>query len=158
LYYNGILATKTLLNSCARTFQFSLLLYLLYNAKFQFYLRHLRFSVICYIPCFLEPAVHISLPLFYLVVYLFAQFIYRMSTVSDVVMLDTLVVYLLLLLFVLHFRNIFLRCNMVKIGDFGISRILMSNSEMATTFVGTPYYMSPEVLKHDGYNSKSDIW
>jgi len=34
----------------------------------------------------------------------------------------------------------------------------MSNSEMATTFVGTPYYMSPEVLKHDGYNSKSDIW
>lgn len=47
---------------------------------------------------------------------------------------------------------------MVKIGDFGISRILMSNSEMATTFVGTPYYMSPEVLRHDGYNSKSDIW
>ena len=46
----------------------------------------------------------------------------------------------------------------MKIGDFGISRILMSNSEMATTFVGTPYYMSPEVLKHDGYNSKSDIW
>jgi len=55
-------------------------------------------------------------------------------------------------------RNIFLRDNVVKIGDFGISRILMSNSEMATTFVGTPYYMSPEVLKHDGYNSKSDIW
>ena len=47
---------------------------------------------------------------------------------------------------------------MVKIGDFGISRILMSNSENATTFVGTPYYMSPEVLKHDGYSSKSDIW
>jgi len=60
--------------------------------------------------------------------------------------------------FVLHFRNIFLRDNFVKIGDFGISRILMSNSEVATTFVGTPYYMSPEVLKHDGYNSKSDIW
>jgi len=29
---------------------------------------------------------------------------------------------------------------------------------MATTFTGTPYYMSPEVLKHDGYNSKSDVW
>ena len=46
----------------------------------------------------------------------------------------------------------------MKIGDFGISRILMSNSENVTTFVGTPYYMSPEVLKHIGYNSKSDIW
>jgi len=64
-----------------------------------------------------------------------------------------------LLFFVsLHFRNIFLRDNLVKIGDFGISRLLMSNSEMVTTFAGTPYYMSPEVLKHEGYNSKSDIW
>ena len=43
-------------------------------------------------------------------------------------------------------------------GDFGISRILMGTSDLATTFTGTPYYMSPEVLKHDGYNAKSDIW
>ncbi|XP_013411835.1 serine/threonine-protein kinase Nek11 [Lingula anatina] len=55
-------------------------------------------------------------------------------------------------------RNIFLRNNMVKIGDFGISRILMGTSDMASTFTGTPYYMSPEVLKHEGYNSKSDVW
>jgi len=34
----------------------------------------------------------------------------------------------------------------------------MGTSDMATTFTGTPYYMSPEVLKHDGYNSKSDVW
>ena len=47
---------------------------------------------------------------------------------------------------------------MIKIGDFGISRILMGTSDMATTFTGTPYYMSPEILKHEGYNSKSDIW
>ncbi|XP_055955396.1 serine/threonine-protein kinase Nek11-like isoform X1 [Patella vulgata] len=55
-------------------------------------------------------------------------------------------------------RNIFLRKNKVKIGDFGISRILMSASDYASTFTGTPFYMSPEVLKHEGYNSKSDIW
>ncbi|XP_031552591.1 serine/threonine-protein kinase Nek11-like [Actinia tenebrosa] len=55
-------------------------------------------------------------------------------------------------------RNIFLKNNMIKLGDFGISRILMGTSDMATTFTGTPYYMSPEVLKHEAYNHKSDIW
>ncbi len=47
---------------------------------------------------------------------------------------------------------------MIKIGDFGISRILMGTTDLASTFTGTPYYMSPEVLKHEGYNSKSDVW
>ncbi|CAF2601961.1 unnamed protein product [Rotaria sp. Silwood2] len=55
-------------------------------------------------------------------------------------------------------RNIFLKSNKIKIGDFGISRILIGTMDIATTFTGTPYYMSPEVLKHDGYESKSDIW
>ncbi|XP_033754319.1 serine/threonine-protein kinase Nek11-like isoform X1 [Pecten maximus] len=55
-------------------------------------------------------------------------------------------------------RNIFIKKNMIKIGDFGISRILMGTTDLASTFTGTPYYMSPEVLKHEGYNSKSDIW
>ncbi|XP_065827270.1 serine/threonine-protein kinase Nek11-like [Oscarella lobularis] len=55
-------------------------------------------------------------------------------------------------------RNIFLKNNVIKLGDFGISRILLGSTEMATTFAGTPYYMSPEVLKHEMYNSKSDIW
>ncbi|KAH3768623.1 serine/threonine-protein kinase Nek11-like isoform X1 [Dreissena polymorpha] len=55
-------------------------------------------------------------------------------------------------------RNIFLKKNIVKIGDFGISRILMGTTDLASTFTGTPYYMSPEVLKHEGYNSKSDVW
>ncbi|CAG5114726.1 unnamed protein product [Candidula unifasciata] len=55
-------------------------------------------------------------------------------------------------------RNIFIQNNKMKLGDFGISRILMGTTDMASTFTGTPYYMSPEVLKHEGYNSKSDIW
>ena len=40
--------------------------------------------------------------------------------------------------------NIFLDGNLnVKLGDFGLARILAHNSSFATTFVGTPYYMSP---------------
>ncbi|XP_042188402.1 serine/threonine-protein kinase Nek11 isoform X1 [Callorhinchus milii] len=54
--------------------------------------------------------------------------------------------------------NIFLKNNLVKIGDFGVSRLLMGSCDLATTFTGTPYYMSPEVLNHQGYDSKSDIW
>lgn len=34
--------------------------------------------------------------------------------------------------------------NNVKLGDFGLSRILTQESEYAHTNVGTPYYMSPE--------------
>ncbi|KAM4614448.1 serine/threonine-protein kinase Nek11-like [Discoglossus pictus] len=55
-------------------------------------------------------------------------------------------------------KNIFLKNGTVKIGDFGVSRILSVPSDMASTFTGTPHYMSPEVFTHSGYNSKSDIW
>ena len=36
-------------------------------------------------------------------------------------------------------RNIFLKSNKVKIGDFGISRILVGTMDVANTFTGTPY-------------------
>ncbi|KAM9308133.1 serine/threonine-protein kinase Nek11 [Gastrophryne carolinensis] len=55
-------------------------------------------------------------------------------------------------------KNIFLKNNLLKIGDFGVSCLLMGSSDLATTFTGTPHYMSPEALKHQGYDSKSDIW
>ena len=55
-------------------------------------------------------------------------------------------------------RNIFLKDNQIKIGDFGISRILIGTTDKASTFVGTPYYMSPEVLNHEEYDEKCDIW
>ncbi|XP_065180638.1 uncharacterized protein LOC135811339 [Sycon ciliatum] len=54
--------------------------------------------------------------------------------------------------------NIFLRNNVIKLGDFGITRLLERTTDMASTFTGTPNYMSPEVVQHQGYNSKSDIW
>ncbi|XP_010893599.1 serine/threonine-protein kinase Nek8 isoform X1 [Esox lucius] len=45
----------------------------------------------------------------------------------------------------------------VKIGDFGISKILVSKSK-AYTVVGTPCYISPELCEGKPYNQKSDIW
>ncbi|XP_027752966.1 serine/threonine-protein kinase Nek11 [Empidonax traillii] len=55
-------------------------------------------------------------------------------------------------------KNIFLKDNLLKIGDFGVSCLLMGSCDLATTFTGTLHYMSPEVVKHQGYNTKSDIW
>lgn len=56
-------------------------------------------------------------------------------------------------------QNIFLTgSSTVKIGDFGISRVLESTGAQALTVVGTPYYMSPESCKNDPYTSKSDVW
>lgn len=46
----------------------------------------------------------------------------------------------------------------VRIGDFGISRVLEGTIDVAATVVGTTYYMSPEVCKAEPYGYKSDIW
>ena len=35
----------------------------------------------------------------------------------------------------------------MKLADFGISRALAAHESAAKTMVGTPYYMSPEILK-----------
>ncbi|XP_037069361.1 serine/threonine-protein kinase Nek8-like [Pollicipes pollicipes] len=45
----------------------------------------------------------------------------------------------------------------VKVGDFGISKILMTKT-LATTVVGTPCYLSPELCEGKPYNRKSDVW
>ena len=56
-------------------------------------------------------------------------------------------------------HNIFLsKSGDVKIGDFGISRILSNSSELASTSVGTPYYIAPEVCRGQPYDYKADIW
>ncbi|KAI7800033.1 serine/threonine-protein kinase Nek2 isoform X1 [Triplophysa rosa] len=55
--------------------------------------------------------------------------------------------------------NIFLDVKQnVKLGDFGLARILNHDTSFAKTFVGTPYYMSPEQVNRMSYNEKSDIW
>lgn len=55
--------------------------------------------------------------------------------------------------------NIFLDAsNNIKLGDFGLARVLTENSCFAQTHVGTPYYMSPEQIIESKYNEKSDIW
>ncbi|KAG0056981.1 hypothetical protein BGZ83_002588 [Gryganskiella cystojenkinii] len=47
----------------------------------------------------------------------------------------------------------------VKLGDFGLSRSLSDPKlTFAKTYVGTPYYMSPELLSESLYDAKSDIW
>ena len=48
--------------------------------------------------------------------------------------------------------------NEIKLGDFGISKLLGSTSDFAKTSLGTPYYLSPEICSGKKYNSKSDIW
>ena len=56
-------------------------------------------------------------------------------------------------------QNIFLTSTgLVKLGDFGIARVLTGTAEMASTVVGTPYYLSPEIVENKKYNAKSDIW
>mmetsp|Transcript_22014 Transcript_22014/g.61099 ORF Transcript_22014/g.61099 Transcript_22014/m.61099 type:complete len:773 (+) Transcript_22014:275-2593(+) len=56
-------------------------------------------------------------------------------------------------------QNIFVaRGGILKLGDFGISKVLEKTDEFATTVTGTPYYMAPEICKNEPYSLKSDIW
>ncbi|NWQ89926.1 NEK3 kinase, partial [Burhinus bistriatus] len=56
-------------------------------------------------------------------------------------------------------KNVFLtQSGKVKLGDFGSARLLAHPVSYACTYVGTPYYVPPEIWESMPYNNKSDIW
>ncbi|XP_019742953.1 serine/threonine-protein kinase Nek3 isoform X2 [Hippocampus comes] len=56
-------------------------------------------------------------------------------------------------------KNIFLTGKgTVKLGDFGSACVLNCSKAYARTYVGTPYYVAPEIWENKPYNNKSDVW
>eukprot|EP00401_Gymnodinium_catenatum_P064811 CAMPEP_0117534824 /NCGR_PEP_ID=MMETSP0784-20121206/40612_1 /TAXON_ID=39447 /ORGANISM="" /LENGTH=654 /DNA_ID=CAMNT_0005331319 /DNA_START=44 /DNA_END=2005 /DNA_ORIENTATION=+ len=93
----------------------------------------------------------------------------RKTRLREVVIMNYFVQVLQALQYIHHERilhrdlktsNLFLMKSksVVKLGDFGISRVLEGSTLAAITVVGTPYYMSPEVCENRPYTFKSDVW
>jgi serine/threonine protein kinase len=55
--------------------------------------------------------------------------------------------------------NILMLNGVCKLSDFGFARSIEYGSEtVLNSIVGTPLYMSPQILKHQSYSNKSDLW
>eukprot|EP01062_Namystynia_karyoxenos_P033765 TRINITY_DN247_c4_g1_i2.p1 TRINITY_DN247_c4_g1~~TRINITY_DN247_c4_g1_i2.p1 ORF type:complete len:531 (+),score=142.75 TRINITY_DN247_c4_g1_i2:114-1595(+) len=55
--------------------------------------------------------------------------------------------------------NIFIAADgSVKIGDFGLAKVLAHTMACAKTACGTPYYMAPEICQERPYHNRSDVW
>jgi len=46
----------------------------------------------------------------------------------------------------------------VKLSDFGISKKLKETCGMTKSEVGSPIYMSPEIINQQHYNAATDVW
>merc|ERR1719464_871789 len=56
-------------------------------------------------------------------------------------------------------QNLFLTSSdRLRMGDFGISKVLESTAAFARTAIGTPYYLSPEICQEKPYSFGSDVW
>ena len=56
-------------------------------------------------------------------------------------------------------QNVFVAADgTLRLGDFGVSKVLSCTTALASTAVGTPYYLSPEICENKPYDHKSDVW
>lgn len=56
-------------------------------------------------------------------------------------------------------ENVFVTSSgQLKLGDFGIASVLGGSTELAKTCVGSPCYLSPEIIQGLPYSYKSDVW
>src|SRR3989338_7961012 len=46
----------------------------------------------------------------------------------------------------------------VKLADFGVSAQLSNTMSLRQSFIGTPYWMAPEVIEGGKYDYKCDVW